>query len=357
MKEGENVTLMRVEQGNPKLRILGRMDRSRWPLALDWTGSGVELQFKGSDLWAELEAPAKEPVMWMMVLADGKPVARFPVEPGVRFYPLVLGMDREHSRLITLMKETQCMPDAPEATVLLRTLRMNGEAEELKPRDLKIEFIGDSLTSGEGSLAPQGNDEWITIWFSAAENYSQVACLELNAERRVMSQSGWGVCWDWEHKPEGNMTDHYGEIAGVLRGPEAEKRGCTLPNDFAAWQPDIVCIRLGTNDSGGMNQKGSLEQDRDTVTAGCLKLLRKVREYNPKAKIVWILPGSFSHPELAEEAVAAARREGMRDVSAFALPDYGPEDMGARDHPNAAWNRKAGMLLAAYLRELVSGGK
>ena len=348
------MTLMRVEPENPKLRIIGRMDRNRWPLALDWTGSGVELQFKGSDLWAELEAPAMEPIMWMMALADGYPVARFPVEPGVRFYPLVLGMDPEHSRLISLVKETQCMPDSPEATVLIRTLRMDGTAEELKPRDLKIEFIGDSLTSGEGSLAPKGNDEWITIWFSATGNYSDVACRELNAERRVMSQSGWGVCWDWEHKTSGNMTDHYEEIAGVLRGEAAEQRGCTLENDFSAWQPDIVCIRLLTNDCGGMEQKGSFEQDRETVVAGCVTLLEKVRKNNPKAKIVWILPGTSSHPELAEEAVGKVRHEGMADVFTFALPDYGPEDMGARYHPNAVWNRKAGLLLAEFLKKVIS---
>ena len=344
--------LIQVNAEDPRLRILGRMDRSRWPLALDWTGSGVELQFKGSDLWAELEAPAKEPVMWMMALADGKPVARFPVEPGVRFYPLVLGMDPEHSRTVTLMKETQCMPDSPAATVLLRTLRLNGEAEELKPRDLKIEFVGDSLTSGEGSLAPRDNDEWITIWFSACGNYSDVACQELNAERRVLSQSGWGVCWDWEHKPEGNMTEHYEEIAGVLRGPDAEKRGCGLLNDFGAWQPDIVCIRLGTNDWGGMNQKGSLEQDREAFITGCGELLGKVRKNNPKAKIVWILPGTDCHPEMSAEAVERARREGMTDVFTFTLPDYGPEDMGARYHPNAEWNRMAGRLLAEFLRTI-----
>ena len=352
-KGGVIMTLIPVKADNPKLRILGRTDRSRWPLALDWTGSGVELQFKGADLWAELEAPAMSPVMWMTVLADGYPVARFPVEPGVRFYPLVLGMDPEHSREISLIKETQCMPDSPEATVLLRTLRMNGEAKELKPRNLKIEFIGDSLTSGEGALAPKGNDEWITIWFSACGNYSQVACRELNAERRIMSQSGWGVCWDWEHKPAGNMTDHYEEIAGVLQGPEAEKRGCTLPNDFSAWQPDIVCIRLLTNDCGGMSQQGSFDGDRETVVAGCLTLLRKVRKNNPKAKIVWILPGTPFHPELAAEAAETAREEGMTDVFTFALPDYGPEDMGARDHPNAVWNQKAGMMLAEFLRGII----
>ncbi len=349
------MTMIPVTPDETKLRILGRTDRSCLPLALDWTGSGVELQFKGSDLWAELEATGKAPVMWMAVLADGQPVARFPVEPGIRFYPLVMGMDPEHSRTVTLMKETQCMPDSPETTVILRSLRLNGEAEELKPRDLKIEFVGDSLTSGEGSLAPNGNDEWITIWFSACGNYSQVACQELNAERRVLSQSGWGVCWDWEHKPEGNMTDHYEEICGVLRGPAADRRGCGKPYDFSEWQPDIVCIRLLTNDCGGMEQKGSFEADRDRVTEGCLTLLRKVRKNNPKAKIVWILPGTAHHPELVEEAVEKARQEGMDGLFTFTLPDYGPEDMGARFHPNAAWNRKAGLLLAGFLRTVVSG--
>ena len=165
-----------VNPEDSRFRLLGRMDLSHTPVALDWTGSGLECTFRGSDLWAELEAPAFSPIMWMIVLADGAPVTRFPVEPGVRFYPLVLGMEPKNARVITLMKETQCMPDQPEATVFLRTLRLRGELEAPPARDLKIEFIGDSLTSGEGSLAPRGNDEWITQWFSARGNYSWVAC-------------------------------------------------------------------------------------------------------------------------------------------------------------------------------------
>ena len=337
----------------PKLRLLGRMDREQPFPALDWTGSGVELQFRGSDLWAELEAPACSPVMWMMVLADGRPVARFPVEPGIRFYPLVLGMDPARSRRISMVKETQCMPDSPEATVRLHTLRLNGDAEDLPERELKIEFVGDSLTSGEGALAPKGNDEWITLWFSACGNYSHIACEALNAERRVLSQSGWGVCWDWEHNPAHTLTAYYEQTAGVLQGPAAEERGCGKPNDFASWQPDIVCIRLLTNDCGGMSMKGSFDADRDTVVAGSVQLLKKVRNCNPAAKIVWILPGTQSHPELAEEAAAAVRREGMENLFTFALPDYGPDDMGARDHPNAEWNRKAGLLLTEFLRGIL----
>ena len=344
-----------VTSSTPRLRLLGRMDPAQSPVALDWTGSGLECAFHGTDLWAELEAPAFSPVMWMIVLADGAPVTRFPVEPGIRFYPLILGMEPQNTRIITLMKETQCMPDNPEATVLLHSLRMNGTLEELPVRDLRIEFVGDSLTSGEGALAPRGNDEWITPWFSARGNYSWVACNELNAERRILSQSGWGVCWDWEHNPEHTLTAHYEEIAGVLRGPAAEKRGCTKPYDFSAWRPDVVCIRLGTNDNNGMNVRNSLEEDRNRFVQGALGLLRRVRKNNPGAAVVWILPASDCRPELPAEAVRLAQEEGMDRLYTFALPDYHEEDTGARFHPNAEWNRKAGLLLAAFLREQVLG--
>ena len=337
----------------PGIRLLGRLDPEQDPIALDWTGSGVEFRFRGTDVWAELEAPAFSPVMWMIVLADGCPVARFPVEPGVRFYPLLLGLEAERERTVTLMKETQCMPEFPEATVLLRTLRVAGELTELPPRERKIEFIGDSLTSGEGALAARDNEEWVTPWFTARGNYSWYACEALNAERRILSQSGWGVCWDWQHTEANNLSDAYEYTVGVLHGPAAEARGCLKKWDFSSWQPDIVCIRLLTNDNNGMIERQSFERDRETVIRGAAELIRKVREHNPGAKIAWILPGTDSHPELGAEAVRRMREEGLRDLHAITLPDYGPEDFGARQHPNADWNRRAGMLLAESLKLLL----
>ena len=347
------MNLTSVTPHHPQIRLLVRMDFSRTPAALDWTGSGLECTFRGSDLWAELEAPAFSPIMWMIVLADGAPVCRFPVEPGVRFYPLVLGMEPQNARVITLLKETQCMPDAPEATVLLHSLRLEGALEPLPTHDWKIEFVGDSLTSGEGSLAPRGNDEWISLWFSARGNYSWVACDELNAERRILSQSGWGVCWDWEHNPSHTLPAHYEEIVGVLQGPAAESRGCTKSYDFASWQPDAVCIRLGTNDNNGINVKNSLDTDKEVFIRGALAFLRLVRQKNPPAKIVWILPASDCRPELPAEAVRRAKEEGLENLFTFTLPDYHDEDTGARFHPNAAWNQKAGRLLADFLKSEV----
>ena len=342
-----------ITSSTPGIRLMGRMGFSRSPLALDWTGSGIEFRFRGTDAWAKLEAPVAAPIMWMIVLADGRPITRFPVEPGIRMYPLLLGLEAEQERTVTLMKETQCMPDNPAATVLLHSLRIDGELTELPQRNMKIEFVGDSLTSAEGAMAPKDNMEWVTAWFTARSNYSWYACEALNAERQILSQSGWGVCWDWQHTEANNMSDAYEYTVGVLHGPEAEARGCGKPWDFSRWQPDIVCIRLLTNDWNGMNNRNSFEADRETAIRGAMKLIRKVRNCNPASKIVWILPGTEFHPELAAEAVKRMQEEGIQELYSFTLPDYGPEDMGARWHPNAEWNRMAGELLAAYLKTIV----
>ena len=336
----------------PGIRLMGRMDPEQQPLALDWTGTGIEFRFRGTDAWAKLEAPAASPIMWMIVLADGRPITRFPVEPGIRMYPLLLGLEAEQERTVTLMKETQCMPEQPAATVLLHSLRIDGELTELPARDCRIEFVGDSLTSGEGALAARDNEEWVTPWFTARGNYSWYACDALNAERSILSQSGWGVCWDWQHTERNNMSDAYEKTVGVLHGQEAETRGCQRSWDFSRWQPDIVCIRLLSNDNNGMLERKSFETDRETVVRGAADLIRKVRKYNPEAKIVWILPGTRSHPELGEEAIRRMQEEGMKELYSFILPDYGPEDLGARWHPNAEWNRKAGRLLAEFLRSI-----
>ena len=92
--------------------------------------------------------------------------------------------------------------------------------------------------------------------------------------------------------------------------------------------------------------------DRETAVRGALNLIRKVRKHNPRAKIVWILPSSDCRPELAAEAVRRAREE-TEEVYAFTLPDYGPEDAGARWHPNADYNRRAGLLLGEFLGRIL----
>ena len=335
------------------IRLLGRMDENQRPLCLDWTASGFEANFQGSELWAELEATRESPDMWVAVAVDGSPVARFMVETGRRWYPLVHGMDKDLSRVVTLMKETQCMPFCPEATVKVHGLRHDGALLPLPEPALRIEFIGDSLTSAEGALAPKNNAEWIPMWFTAWGNYSFHVCRLLNAERRVLSQSGQGVAWDYLFNPEGNLADDYELTVGALKGEAAEARGCRKAYDFSAWPADVVCIRLLSNDVGGMRRAEKEAEMTEALTSKCVDFLKKVRRCNPRARIVWVLPGSHSMPGIGVEAVRRCQAEGMDRLSCLTLPDYGEHELGARNHPNAAYNEKIGRITADYIRSLL----
>ena len=345
------------------IRLLGRLDETQDPICLDWTASGFEVNFQGTRLWAELEATCDSPDMWVAVAVDGCPVARFMVEPGRRWYPLgrwaapIEGMGEVTSRVVTLMKETQCMPFAPEATVKVHGLRHDGELLPLPEPALRVEFIGDSLTSAEGAMAPKDNQEWIPMWFTAFGNYSFHVCNALKAERRVISQSGQGVAWNFMFDPAGNLADDYELTVGALKGEAAEARGCRKPYDFAAWPADAVLIRLLTNDVGGMRRAGKAEEMTEPLTGKCADFIRKVRRRNPKAHIVWVLPSGDNLPEIAIEAVRRCQAEGVERLSCLALPDYGPEDHGARNHPNAAYNEKIGRITADYLRQLMGIGE
>ena len=68
-----------------------------------------------------------------------------------------------------------------------------------------------------------------------------------------------------------------------------------------------------------------------------------------------VLVAFFTSGALADRLVRPIRAlaEGVGQISCFALPDYTEEDYGARAHPNAVWNQKAGLLLADYLKALL----
>ena len=189
------------------------------------------------------------------------------------------------------------------------------------------------------------------MWFSACANYSHYACRALNAERRVLSQRGHGVCWDWQFKKERNMADGYTKIVGTLHGPEADKRGLSKPYDFASWKADFVCIRLLSNDLCGMNSTGRAAEMTPVLRQACVDFVKKVLACNPTAQIIWIMPGS-TPPEFGVEAINQCLKDGLTGVSFFNFPNYTQEDMGARSHPGASYNERVGLLLADHIRSL-----
>ena len=139
------------------------------------------------------------------------------------------------------------------------------------------------------------------------------------------------------------------EYTGYAWKPELRKEPTFLSEkwDFSRYQPDVICINLGTNDTSTDNYDQ--------------KLLKQVRDHNPEAKIVFLTGSMLYNKELKEvkqlldEVTAEAKKAGDQEVYRFDMaPIAGNEWYGNDWHPNIYQDEKMAGELTAYLRSLMN---
>ena len=190
----------------PYVRPLGRhcpaAARSAGALPLLWAGSGLELYFTGSELrlLAEADFSAMEP--WIAVELNGAPLLRMPLNRGVQEISLLRGMTPGTLKRVRVFKETQPMADDPDHRLWVRELAWeDGEFLPVPAPACRLEFVGDSLTSGEGLVGAREETDWVPALFSASRTWAKRTADLLKADFRLISQSGWGVRSSWDNHP------------------------------------------------------------------------------------------------------------------------------------------------------------
>lgn len=78
--------------------------------------------------------------------------------------------------------------------------------------------MGDSITSGEGTVGAVYEEDWISAFFSAENTYPRMVADALSAEYRVISQSGWGIVTGWDGNVENKIPPFYTQVCGLLTG-------------------------------------------------------------------------------------------------------------------------------------------
>lgn len=350
--------------------IHGRTGQNRSPLALFWSGSGIELNVRGKELWVELETDYDVFEQWIAIEIDGEVISRRMLDKGRNWVCLFRGMSGENIVNVRLYKEVQPMGDDEKNCLLVHAVKTDGTFEPVKERKLKIEFIGDSLTSGEGLVGAQCEMDWIPQWFSSVRNYSTLAAKELDADHRVISQSGWGVLAAFDNNPDHTLPKIYDKVCGVLNGKRNVALGANDDHDFSSWKPDIIFVNLGTNDVGAFHNdewKGEdgrtfkLHMDGDKYDKNDLKLfqktvedfLRRIRELNPDAVICWIY-GMLGKDLLGQIRNAVKK---VNDGKIYVRTVTPAKELGARQHPGAKANARVAADVAAITRELLNADK
>lgn len=357
----------------PYVKVHGRTTGSLSPLVLFWTGSAIELNAAGSELWVEVEAHYDQYEPWISILINGAPVSRMMVTAGRHWICVFRGMNGQAVKNVRIVKDVQAMSGDLGCSLRIHAVKGDGAFHPTAQASHRIEIIGDSITSGEGAIGAKQEEDWIPMWFSAIDNYTAMTADALNADYRVISQSGWGVLTSWDNNPHNNIPAYYEQVCGVLAGADNEALGAHEPNDFAAWQPDVVVVNLGTNDGGAfhsaewrdpstgvtykqrLNADGSYNtEDIAAFEAAAEQFLAKLRQCNRNAHIVWAygMLGTPMMPAIRSAVDAYVLRSGDRKVSICELPNMTDETAGARSHPGRQAHLQAAVVLTKHIERL-----
>lgn len=366
MSEVKRYTLPEV----PHL-VHGRTNGSLTPLTLFWTAAGLELNVRGSEMWVEFTADWDIHEPWYSFMVNGEFFSRRMAQKGTERVCVFRGMDPEKVKNVRIFKDTQAMNADPESVLQINAVETDGEFLPVPERNLKIEFIGDSITSGEGDIGAKAETDWISMFFSAENNYAVMVSRALNADIRVSSQSGWGVCCGWNNDPNSAIPPIYGQLCGLLSGEKNIALGAKEPYDFTKWQPNYVFINLGTNDCGAFSQPawtdettGETFQNRRTEDGklnpedearfvhGATAFLKQLRGDYPNARLVWIygMLGLELAPALQKAIDDYKAETGDANAEFLSLTDD-LKNRGCRDHPGVGAHRTAANELIAYIKK------
>jgi len=335
----------------PNLRVLGRTGSDA--INLYWTGSGVEMDLYGSELWIEVDVDWSYYEPWISALEKEQLLVRMPLQRGRQWILLFRGFDASKSHHITILRETQAMSDTA-TSIKLTGLRFDGELKPLPTPKIRIEYIGDSHTSAEGALGVPEDTEWIPLWFTAARGYPTVSARELGAEPRIISQSGWGCLSSYDNNPNHALPKVYEYICSVNK----EGKGSNMnPNDFKAWQPDLVLVALGANDRSSWSASEwtgngeTFKNSPELFEEAAYKFLERLRELNAGAYLAWMFPQEDPMSAILDRVTEKFRKEHDQKCQYFVIPAW--EKTGVRGHSNWEFQAEQAKVVATHIAEML----
>lgn len=363
--------LMTLGPDEIPLHLYGRNNwKGDGPIELFWSASGIEVRVAASELWVRIETEYDQYEQWLAVEINGCPVERMMLKRGGQDICLFRGMNAQTVKTVRLFKEMQALGEDPSRFVI-HSLSADGMFLPVPPKSMKIEFVGDSITSGEGLNGAHDEMDWIPMVFGTCEHYANYVAKAMDADYHLISQSGWGTYCGWDNNPHTTLPEIYTKVCGAASGAENALTGTMDEYDFASWQPDVIFINLGTNDEGAFHNPPYTDPKTERIYAQLLNsdgtyeemsirrfcramddFLALVRMKNPNAKIVWCYGalGDGLMPYMERTMREYRDRTGDTNVDLLRLPNTTGDAFGSRFHPGKEAHRHMANTLIAYLK-------
>lgn len=238
----------------------------------------------------------------------------------------------------------------------LKNLQIEGTtvAPETSEKQLKLEFIGDSITCGYGIDGIWEKDTFTTQQERADKSYAFLTAKKMNAEFQCCSWSGIGLISNYVDPATVNLPDTNWLMPATW--PYTDKSlSLRLGLEPEVWEsskfiPDIVVIHLGTNDISWVR---GIEERCLEFVAQYRQLIEAVHRRSPKARIMCML--GVMGQELCDsvfEAVNLFHKDFPAVlIKAMKSPVQLESDGIAADwHPSAKTHQKLAEQLTAELK-------
>lgn len=295
-------------------------------LILEHVASAVEFTFFGTSL--SLKTTSSN--AYLRAEIDGEPKEeRFSVS-STQTLSLASGL----SEKIHTVRVLKCS-DLNDSRVRVQSVSTDGTFLKCASKsDLKIEFIGDSITSGYGVLGKSGDAR--TVGNSdATSSYAYLTARALEADYSVVSLSGICVKAYLYHRNM-NMLTLYDQVSLVETKADEQK-----------FDADFVVLNLGTNDGSYIKTHSGYTSE---FSNDYLALLKKIRKKRKNAKIVCVY-GMMGTDPTVQNGIRSAMF-GLNDPNVY-YKNFTADGSGANGHPSKSAAIRASETLSAYLTTLL----
>lgn len=267
---------------DPKIEYEGRIAFSDSLACVNWSGSSISINFKGTEIAAILKDA--DTSNYYNVILDNKIISKIQLDTNKKKYILASGLDN-HKHKIQLYKRTQWNMgqtffygfETDAGTIIL---------PKSKPKKKKLAFYGDSITCGHGNEDNSGKDSGKGHFENHYLTYGALTARHFDAQNQSISQSGIGIMLSWFPKI---ITDIYD-----LTDPHDSNTKWNF-NDYDA---DIVVINLFQNDSWLVNKPkheefikkfGTEKPTDDFIIQSYENFVKLIRAKHPNASIICVL--------------------------------------------------------------------
>lgn len=329
-----------VRPDDPAIMYMGRTLRAdSAPVRFTYPGVTAALNFNGTGLVME----AKPGSGYFMVAIDSIAPFKINFAETDSIVTLADSLDcGSHSaRIVYAIEGNEKRPE-------IRGFRILGPDARLLPPprrpDLKIEFIGNSITCGYGSEADSAQVHFAYENENHTLSYAYLTARRLDADFNIVARSGIGLYRSWggprEGTPDNRMPDQYDNTL---------IHDHTYKWDHNSFHPDIIFMNLGTNDV-------SLENyDIDLYRQAAEDFVARLRSLHPDAIIVLATGSMLSGEPLRDIAGALDKvAKGKDRVYRFDFsPATGELGFGADWHPSRRQHQRMADELVPYLKTLI----